>query len=244
MSRTLVLLHGYTGSTRDFDPVRSRLEKLVRVVAFDQRGHGTAREKAAETEGPITLERLAEDLHAELREPSVHLLGHSMGGMVALRFALAHPERVASLILVGTGPNPTPMGDFHPPASFRDRLREYLHRDGAAHMAAALYATKEARRSFEAIVRANHRAVHPRAAGELHAAITGARSLAPRLGDIRAPATVIAGEQDHTFRTDAAELARGLPRARLVLLKHASHYPHFEQPELFLAAIEAHFREL
>lgn len=247
MSRTLVLLHGYTGSTKDFEPVRPALESIARVVAFDQRGHGTSREKAAENEGPITLERLAEDLRAHLeaqvREPAVHLLGHSMGGMVALRFALAFPARVASLILAGTGANAVPMGEFFAP-SLRSRLRGLLHRDNAANMAAALYGSNDARRQFAATARAGHRAVHPRAASELHAAITTAPSLVPRLGEIRAPVTVIVGEQDNTFRYDAVQLSQEIPDAKLVILKHASHYPHFEQPQAFLAAIEAHFQRV
>src|SRR5687768_17165946 len=103
------------GSRRDFAHVLPALEKLAPVHAYDQRGHGSARDRGAS--GSIDLELLSADLSAELDERSIrraHLLGHSMGGMVALRLALSHPDRVASLILMCTGANAVPMGPIQP----------------------------------------------------------------------------------------------------------------------------------
>lgn len=89
----LVLVHGFTGSREDFVGVADDLEDLGRLLLVDQRGHGDS----AKPGRGYTLERLAED-HAGVARAD--LLGHSMGGMVALRVALRRPERVASLVLM------------------------------------------------------------------------------------------------------------------------------------------------
>jgi len=244
MGRTLVLLHGYTGSEQDFAHVFPSLDRYAKTVSYDQRGHGTARDEAKS--GPIDLFVLADDLLARLdrlRIERAHLLGHSMGGMVLLRFALAHPSRVASLILVGTGANATPIGPPLAP-TLKHRLQGALHRDIARRLAASLYASDEVRARFERIVRRSHRRVHPRAMILLNDAIRSAKSVAPRLGEINAPTTVIVGENDDQFAHDAPELAYRIPRAELVRIPHASHYPHFEREAVFLEAIDRHFRAL
>lgn len=244
MGRTLVLLHGYTGSQQDFAHVLPKLDRYGHTIAYDQRGHGGAR-STAET-GPIDLFVLADDLLALLDRQGIeraHLLGHSMGGMVLLRFALAHPSRVASLILVGTGASATLIGPPLEP-TLKHRLHRALHRDIAHRLAASLYASDEVRARFERIVRENHRRVHPRAMILLNDAIRSAVSVAPRLGELKAPSTVIFGENDDQFAHDAPELAHRIPGARMVRIAHASHYPHFEREAVFMEAIDRHFQAL
>lgn len=241
-----MLVHGYTGSRRDFAHVVPELEKLARTITYDQRGHGAAR--SAAEEGPLDFAVLTRDL-AELFDghglSRAHLLGHSMGGKVALRFVLAHPERVASLVLMGTSAEAVPLGPVFRP-SLKERLlrplRERLGRDPAAKMADALYATEEARARFREVVRASHRDVHPRAVSALHEAIVHAESLLPRLGEIRCPTTVLVGAHDHPFVEASTDLADRIPGARLIRFEHASHYPHFEQEDAWLDAVRAHLQ--
>ncbi|MDX1650055.1 MAG: alpha/beta fold hydrolase, partial [Myxococcota bacterium] len=108
--RALVLVHGFTGDRSDWDEVRGPLAEQVRVLTPDQRGHGATADPGR-GEG-YTLEGLAEDLAGFLDATDVarcDLLGHSMGGMVALRLALAAPSRVASLVLMDTASAPVPV---------------------------------------------------------------------------------------------------------------------------------------
>jgi len=101
--RPLVLLHGFTGFRGDFSGQLPALAKVGHTLAPDLRGHGESTKLGrAEAYG---IEMLAEDLVAwldALALPAVDLLAHSMAGLVALRCALAHPERVASLLLMST----------------------------------------------------------------------------------------------------------------------------------------------
>jgi proline iminopeptidase len=101
----LVLCHGGPGLWDYLEPVANLLGDLARTVRWDQRGCGRS-----EGRGPDTVSRSVADLDAIRRHlgvPRVDLLGHSWGAMLALRYALAHPDRVNRLIYVaGTGIDP------------------------------------------------------------------------------------------------------------------------------------------
>lgn len=99
----LLALHGFTGGGEDFACLSAHLSRTL--IAPDLLGHGHS--DAPRTEDPYTVEaqvaRLAE-LHTQLELPPVPVLGYSMGGRIALRFALEHPSKVAGLVLVGVHP--------------------------------------------------------------------------------------------------------------------------------------------
>ena len=97
---TLVLCHGFTGSSLDFGLEVDALAADRRVVTLDHRGHGHST-KTGHLDG-YTIEQLSADLTALLEavgEGPVDLLGHSMGGRVVMGVTLARPDLVRSLIL-------------------------------------------------------------------------------------------------------------------------------------------------
>ncbi|MCD9025998.1 alpha/beta fold hydrolase [Cohnella silvisoli] len=92
----IVLLHGYCGSHRYWDEAMPLLAAQGRVIAPDLRGHGAS----SASEGVYTMEQLADDLAAlldELKLSRVNLIGHSLGGYIALAFADKYPERLLAL---------------------------------------------------------------------------------------------------------------------------------------------------
>jgi pimeloyl-ACP methyl ester carboxylesterase len=97
----LVLIHGWGASVYTFRYVLDGLgETGRRVIAFDQRGHGLSDKPAAR--GDYSTDHLVRDVNdllGALEIPRVDILGHSLGGGVALRFALAHGARVRQLVL-------------------------------------------------------------------------------------------------------------------------------------------------
>ena len=108
VGRPLLMLHGFTGHRDDFEGVREDLSEGRRVLIPDLRGHGDSGRATAV--GDYNFESVIEDLcglldHLQIED--VDLLGHSMGGMIALRFALAYPQRVHSLIAMNTTPEAT-----------------------------------------------------------------------------------------------------------------------------------------
>ncbi|MCM3923492.1 alpha/beta fold hydrolase [Frankia sp. AiPs1] len=111
--RPVVLVHGIAGSTADWSAVAPELAASRRVIAYDHRGHG-ASGRAPGGRAGYTFDLLLADLAAviaALGPAEVDLVGHSLGGVIALRYTLEHPDRVRSLLLVDTAAAPaTPTG--------------------------------------------------------------------------------------------------------------------------------------
>ena len=106
---TLLIVHGFGGAKEDFADQTDALASRYHVVTFDHRGHG---ESDAPTDpSSYSFDRLAADTLAvadAVGADQLRLLGHSMGGMVARRVVLAHPQRVEALVLMDTSPGPVP----------------------------------------------------------------------------------------------------------------------------------------
>ena len=104
---TLMLVHGFGGAKEDFSDQLADLATDHRVITLDLRGHGGS--DGPEDEAMYSLDRFAADLLNvldALAVDRVRLLGHSMGGMVVRRFALAMPNRLDALVLMDTSPGP------------------------------------------------------------------------------------------------------------------------------------------
>jgi pimeloyl-ACP methyl ester carboxylesterase len=253
--RALVLVHGFTGARRDFAPRVPALAALGRTVLPDLRGHGGST-NTGDAAG-YTLDRLADDLVAFLDAEGLagcDLLGHSLGGMVVLRAALAAPDRIGSLILVNTA--------ARAPALKAETLalaRRVVESAGLEALLALLRGRgpdadrTPADRRLEAAWGEgywtewrgpNYRAMDPVAFAALGEALFAQAPLAERLGEIRAPALVMVGAEDLAFLAAADELAAGIPGARRVTIAGAGHQPQLETPEAWLEAIRAHLAQV
>ncbi len=252
-ARPLVLVHGYTGFRQDFATQWDALAREGRVIAPDLRGHGDSAKTGDAAR--YTLGALAHDLAALLDAldiASCDLLGHSMGGMLALRLALAQPERVASLVLMDTSAERLHWIDADLLAVATRVAREA----GMAALAQILRAraADDASRSgpdrrveaewgserFWAWRSARVAATDPEAYAALGAELMQCAPLTPRLGAIRCPTLVLVGELDAEFRTPAETLARGIAGAELAVIPDAAHQPQHEAPAAWLAAVRAH----
>lgn len=100
---TLLMLHGIMGHSREWDGLYTRMLPDYRVIALDQRGHGTSGWAP-----PYTAALMAEDAVALIRHiglGSVILVGHSMGGMAAMLAAAQHPSLIDRLVIIDIGPD-------------------------------------------------------------------------------------------------------------------------------------------
>lgn len=250
--RALVLVHGFTGSRRDFAPRLPALATLGRTVAVDLRGHG-----GSTRTGPAasyTLEEVAEDLVAFLAAADLEgcdLLGHSMGGMAVLRAALAAPGRVGSLILMDTSAGPPDL-----PAGMFELAKQVVASAGLEKLLELMRARgpddpnrSDADRRLEAEWGEaywtewrvpNFRAMDPVAYGAFGDAIFRQAPVTHRLAEIAVPTLVLVGEADTGFLPAADELARGIPGARRVDVPDAAHQPQLESPVAWLDAIATH----
>ncbi len=253
--RPLVLLHGLTGHRADWDARRAELVELVapgRCLAPDLRGHGDSSNTGEASS--YRFERLVDDLRGFLDELSIErcdLLGHSFGGMVALRFTLAHPERVASLIAMDTAPAAPP--------GYSRRLFERGGAYAQEHGMPALQARAEAAaksgkrppapadRHLERWIdrywphhKLRYCAMDPLAYQELGCEMVDQLGVEDRLGEIGCPTLVLVGADDSDFLPGADALEAGIAGARRVTIANAGHHPHQENPEAWELALQDH----
>jgi 2-succinyl-6-hydroxy-2,4-cyclohexadiene-1-carboxylate synthase len=237
MPATVVLLHGFAGTGRAWDPVISRLDReRYTALAPDLRGHG-----AAGAARPVTFAAVAADVLAAAPERFV-LCGYSMGGRIALHVALAAPERVERVVLVATTAGIDDAAERAARRAADERLAAFA--DEATIEAFADRWTAQplfagtppgaARIWREDLLRNDPRAL----AAVLRGLGTGAMApLWDRLHELAMPATVLAGAEDPKFVALGQRLAHALPRAELTIVPAAGHGLPREAPDAVAAAI-------
>jgi len=98
----LIILHGLYGSSDNWVGIAKELERYFRVINVDQRNHGQSPHSSEFSYNDLTNDLL--ELFDTLKLEKAFLLGHSMGGKVAMQFTMEHPEKVSSLIVVDIAP--------------------------------------------------------------------------------------------------------------------------------------------
>lgn len=240
-----ILVHGYTGSKLDFHDQLSACGEQRRAIALDQRGHGESTNQA-----PYTLAQLTADLVGFLDQMGIgscDLLGHSMGGMVALRVALHAPERVRSLVLMNT--TAEPIADLA--GRGMQSVMAQVQREGCESLLSLMRGvplSDAVRRGIDALGEGEHwrrigvklAQMDPHAFVSLHSEMMHSESLVPRLADIVCPTTVVVGECDAAFRQPSIQLAKTIHNAHLVSIPAAGHSPQYEARDAWQHAIENH----
>lgn len=245
----LLLVHGHSVDLRMWQQQVGPLARVgYRVIRYDVRGHG--RSSAPGT--GYTWENYSSDLAALLDDrgiESAHLVGCSMGGAVALQFALDHPGRVLSLTLVDSAlPGFTYSEEFSsrietlvaaaleegPWPAFQRLWLTHEMFDGVRSDPEAFRLIEEMVRSFPA---AEYRGAQTAPQGYEQPQLTD------RLREIAAPALVIAGENDIAdFQIIAEILAAHIPNAERRTFPGCWHLPMIERPEEFNAGLIAFLR--
>jgi pimeloyl-ACP methyl ester carboxylesterase len=224
-SPAFVCLHGLADTLEIWDGVAPALDHRGTLVRFDQRGHGGSDAPA----GPYDREALARDCIAVLDRFGVGravLVGHSMGGVVALATALDFPERVERLVLVGTTSR---VGEQV--AGWYERIARAGEREGLEGIRRAIGGDGSRRPlAGDALGIAGV----TRVLADLRA-----DPLTPLLPGIACPALVLVGEKDPMGTKASEELARGLGSASLEVVPGCGHWVHVDAPAAFVASLDA-----
>ena len=239
VSEPLLLLHGFTQTGRGWDEVVRHLGgETYRPLAPDQRGHG-----AAGARRPIDMDACVHDV-AALVAGRFALAGYSMGGRIALHVALAYPERVTRLVLVSTTAGIEDSGERAERRTADAALADWMEAQSEVAAVAdrwgsqPLFAGQPP--AVASAARADRLRNDPRhLAASLRGIGTGAMApLWERLGELRMPVAVLAGERDTKFVAIAQRLVRSLPDATLTIVAGAGHALPLEAPAAVAAAIE------
>lgn len=247
----LVLVHGFACGLRTWDPQVSAFARSWQVVTYDVRGHGISEAPTDPTaySQPISVSDLGALLdHLEIRRAVVG--GLSMGGNIALNFALAHPERVSGLIVADTGAGSDETADWvatvHAFAAALDRDGLEAFADAAVEnpLFARYLAQSPAAERFIRSFLMTHRArglAHT--AREVLAKRPTIYSLAPRLRELSVPTLLIVGEHDEPCVRVHRFMADTIPSARHVLIPGVGHLTNLEAPRAFNRAVRSFLRQ-
>ncbi|MEX2468023.1 MAG: 2-succinyl-6-hydroxy-2,4-cyclohexadiene-1-carboxylate synthase [Gemmatimonadota bacterium] len=246
----IVLVHGFTGSAESWGgPLRSHLAESGRpVVAVEVPGHGAS---ALDTgPHPFTLDDALESIGSGTRGP-VDLVGYSMGGRIALHFAVRHPERVRRLVLESASPGLATERERADRRADDERLAARIEEDGVLAFVAEWSDRGVLRpaadrpphvRERTRRIRLGNRAAG--LAGALRGLGTGALpSLWDRLPDVRAPTLLLVGAADAKFVDIARRMAEDLPDGTVTIVPEAGHTVHLDRPDAWIAAVQRHLGE-
>jgi len=245
----ILLIHGITSSSRTWKRVMPRLAEDHTVIAPDLLGHG----RSAKPQGDYSLGAYASgirDLLVALEVPKATVVGHSLGGGIALQFAYQFPERVGRIVLVDSGGigqevNPLlraavlPGAEFVLPVMFSPtlhdgalRLRGLLSRIGLQPSADiegvsegfASLTEADARRAFLHTVRS---------VIDVNGQRVSAEDRLYLAGDI--PSLIVWGDRDRIIPLEHAYRAKEmLPGSRLEVFSDAGHFPFNDHPDRFV----------
>jgi pimeloyl-ACP methyl ester carboxylesterase len=246
----LVLIHGFTASTRSWDLLVPRLATSYRVIRIDLLGHG----RSAKPTGagyPIAEQgrRVGEALD-QLGVGRAMVIGHSTGGSVATALAEQRRDLVAALALINTGPSIDAIIAQGPAATLLEtpvigQLLWRLRTDSLIRQATATAVTRDVEIPEAVIDDVRGMTYHAfTAAGQAAAEYLQQRPLPARLATLDIPLLVIFGGQDRRWRSSSAADYRAVPGAKIEMLPDVGHSPLIEEPprtaELLLAFAATH----
>ena len=200
------------------------------ALAPDIRGHGSSAERQ-----PVDLAAVLQDLE-ELVPERCCLVGYSMGGRLALHLALRHPERISQLVLVGASPGLADPAERQARQRSDHELASWVERSTIDDFALRWAGTPVLAGLPPAVAERVHQDRLRSSPAGLARALRGLGtgtlpSLWGRLGEFAMPVSLVVGERDVKFQGIAAEMAKAIPRARVVIVRSAGHAVHLEAPE-------------
>ena len=235
----LVLLHAGVADSRQWNGEFERFSRQFRVLRYDLRGYG----KSEPVPGDFNhLQDLTALLgHLKLEEPVI-LMGCSMGGGIAMDFALEHSSRVRAIVMVGSAPSGLAL-DVPAPAKFEEIDRAYALADyeRVAELRTQLWFDGQGRApnqvdpEMRRLALDMNRVVLRHETKQLGKRLPNAYLPAvQRLTQVSQPLLVIVGEHDTPYlRAAAAYMASHVPTARQHTMADAAHLPNLDHPELF-----------
>ncbi len=238
----LVLAHGYTASKEMWRAQIGPFSERYRVIVYDTRGHGASTAPPADDPG-YTFDTYVEDqraLLAHLGIDAAYIGGLSMGGGIAMRFALRYPQMTKALLLTDTAARDT---SDQSPVNLRELWRSQhamietvVRSQGVAALMRFLYGQATLAPGDPPDAAFEPPGLSPDGflgAGE---ALFRQDDVLDRLPEITAPTLILVGEHDWLLGP-SKEMHQRLPDARFVLIKGAGHGTCVWRPEAYTAAV-------
>ncbi|MDQ6840492.1 MAG: alpha/beta fold hydrolase [Actinomycetota bacterium] len=247
----LLMIHGIAGSSATWEASMPLLARDFTIIAPDMLGHG----QSAKPLGDYSLGAYASglrDLLAVLDINRATLVGHSLGGGIAMQLAYQHPECCERMVLVDSGGLGSevswllrlmslPGADVLAPLFFPRFVREWGDAVGRLASGKGLRSARvsESWRSYASLVEAPNRQAFVRTLRHVIAPSGQSVSANDRLYLLeRVPTMIMWGDRDGIIPVDHARAAHeAIPHSRLEIIEGAGHFPHVEEPGVFASLL-------
>jgi len=237
--RPLVMIHAGVADNRQWNNEFAFFAQSHQVIRYDQRGYGKSEPIAGEFSHLADFVALLDTL--QITEPLI-LMGCSMGGGLALDFALAHPARVKALLMVGSGPSGLELPVVTPPKfAEAEKAFEAGDLDLVAEIETQIWfdgqgrSPEQVNQPMRKLLYAMNRLALAHEVKQLGQRLPNSPTPAfERLHTLTVPVLVIVGAHDTPYILAAAEyLIKKLPSARKVVITDAAHLPNMDHPQEF-----------
>jgi 2-succinyl-6-hydroxy-2,4-cyclohexadiene-1-carboxylate synthase len=243
---TIILLHGFMGSGRGFQPLISLLKPFCNPVTIDLLGHG--RTGGASSLHRFEVHKQIEDLHrliARITQTPPLLYGYSMGGRLSLLYALKHPETISALMLESTHYGLSSKHEMQQRRQLDEKRAKAIEGDFPSFIRewqtlplfqSDTAPSKETANPYPAIQRQQHpeqmaNSLRGFGAGQM----PSVRNLLPELA---LPVLLLAGAADAKYTYIARQMHQELPESTISIIPDAGHRVHIEAPEALASAAE------
>jgi len=234
----LLLIHGLGSSVRDWQEQVPFFAEQFQVITVDVRGHG----RSTKPPGPYSVPKFTEDivkLLQSLHVGPVHVIGLSMGGMIAFQMGVSWPQMVRSLVIVNSGPELVVRSIAD---QFMVWQRQLIVRLLGMRKMGEVLSTRLFPKPEQEVLRQllieRWAENDGRAYRDTMKALVG-WSVADQIGDIQCPMLVVASDQDYTPVAEKEAYVQRIPNAELLVIEDARHALPMEKPGVFNTAVSA-----
>lgn len=247
---TLIVLHGFTGSTAQWHPFVEAWAQHFHVVLIDLLGHGQT--DAPESANRYRLKHVRRDLLKLINAVSdgpAHLLGYSMGGRMALYMAVNHPNLFQTLVLESASPGLESAEDRQQRVESDTALAQRIQNEGIGAFvdfweSIPLWASQSTL-DADTLARQRSQRLANNPVGLANSLLgmgTGVQpSLWHQLDNLSLPTLLMCGALDTKFTGINQRMHDLLPQSQLVIVPDAGHNVHLEQPDVFAKHVEGFF---
>jgi len=231
----VILIHGFPFDRNIWRPVVPLLEGHAQLILLDLRGFGASPKTEDDA---YTMAMHAEDIHHLMEDINIEravLVGHSMGGYVALAFAHAYPAQLMGLALVASHADPDAPGRREGRLQTAAQIRER----GLAPLLETMPSQLTPNTAIQERVRQMIADCAPQTAIRAQLGMAQRDDAFPWLAEIRAPVLILSGEQDPFLVPERLKaMVQALPDAEWVSLPGVGHMPMLEAPQATAEALK------
>ena len=227
----LVLVHGFLGTSKMWEPQINFFKNYFRVITPDLPGFGRSN-KVKSHNSIQSIANLILDCLEEKKIDKFNLLGHSMGGMIVQEMAKKNGDKISKLICYSTGPRGEMPGRFETVDQSRENFKKKGLEISAKNIAKTWFVLGEKAKYFDICIEAGKQTSLETVDNTLIAFKNwnGVNTLK----NIKNETLIVWGDQDRSYNLDQVKtLEKKIRNSKLIIIKNCAHNVHLEQPDQF-----------